>query len=80
MHEMTRLTNGADRFCQCAAIATEGLSVFSPASIAKHVDENTAGILAGAATNRVCRFDFYSTMARYGTDEPTFPGEPAGDA
>jgi len=69
---MTRLTAGADVVYHCAAIATEGLSVFSPTIIAKHVFENTAGILAGAATNRVKRFVFCSSTARYGVGTPPF--------
>ncbi len=69
---MKRLTAGADLVYHCAAIATEGLSVFSPTLIAKHVYENTAGILAGAATNKVKRFVYCSSMARYGHGRPPF--------
>jgi UDP-glucose 4-epimerase len=69
---MKRLTNGTDVVYHCAAIATEGLSVFSPTLIAKHVYENTAGILAGAATNKVKRFVYCSSMARYGHGKPPF--------
>jgi UDP-glucose 4-epimerase len=67
-----RLTKGTDIVYHCAAIATEGLSVFSPTLIAKHVYENTAGILAGAATNKVKRFVYCSSMARYGHGKPPF--------
>ncbi|MDO8631037.1 MAG: NAD-dependent epimerase/dehydratase family protein, partial [Phycisphaerales bacterium] len=66
------LTKDSDIVYHCAAIATEGLSVFSPTIIAKHVYENTAGILAGSATNGVGRFVFCSSMARYGTGDPPF--------
>lgn len=69
---MKRLTAGCDLVYHCAAIATEGLSVFSPALIAKHVYENTAGILAGAASNKVKRFVYCSSMARYGVGSPPF--------
>lgn len=69
---MKRLTQGADLIYHCAAIATEGLSVFSPALIAKHVYENTAGLLVGAASNKVKRFIFCSSMARYGVGKPPF--------
>ena len=69
---MRRLTAGSNLVYHCAAIATEGLSVFSPALIAKHVYENTAGILAGAASNKVQRFVFCSSMARYGVGDPPF--------
>ena len=63
---MKTLTAGCDLIYHCGAVATEGLSVFSPALIAKHVYENTAGLLAGAATNKVKRFVFCSSTARYG--------------
>jgi UDP-glucose 4-epimerase len=69
---MKRLTEGTDIVYHCAAIATEGLSVFSPTLIAKHVYENTAGILAGAASNKVKRFVYCSSMARYGHGKPPF--------
>ena len=69
---MKRLLKGTDIVYHCAAIATEGLSVFSPTLIAKHVYENTAGILAGAATSKVKRFVYCSSMARYGQGKPPF--------
>jgi len=69
---MKRLTQGVDIVYHCAAIATEGLSVFSPRLIAQHVYENTAGILAGAASNKVRRLVYCSSMARYGHGNPTF--------
>ena len=69
---MKRLTRDTDVVYHCAAIATEGLSVFSPTLIARHVYENTAGILAGAASNRVKRFVYCSSMARYGHGKPPF--------
>ncbi len=72
---MKRLTAGTDLVYHCAAIATEGLSVFSPALIAKHVYENTAGMLVGAATNKVKRFVYCSSMARYGHGKPPFREE-----
>jgi UDP-glucose 4-epimerase len=67
---MTRLMRGSDLVYHCAAVATEGLSVFSPALIAEHVYANTAAMLAAAATNKVRRFVNCSSMARYG-DGPT---------
>jgi len=72
---MKRLTAGTDLVYHCAAVATEGLSVFSPALIAKHVYENTAGLLVGAASNKVRRFVFCSSTARYGDQKPPFREE-----
>ena len=63
---MKPLLEEVDLVYHCGAIATEGLSVFSPAIIAKHVYENTAGLLAAAASKRVKRFVYCSSMARYG--------------
>ena len=72
---MKRLLTGVDLVYHCGAIATEGLSVFSPAIIAKHVYQNTAGLLAAAASKRVKRFVYCSSMARYGRSEPPFREE-----
>jgi UDP-glucose 4-epimerase len=69
---MKRLLADVDLVYHCAAIATEGLSVFSPAIIAKHVYENTAGLLAAAASKKVRRFVYCSSMARYGHGRPPF--------
>jgi UDP-glucose 4-epimerase len=74
---MKQLLDDVDLVYHCAAIATEGLSVFSPAIIAKHVYENTAGLLAAAASRRVGRFVYCSSMARYGHGRPPFREEQA---
>jgi UDP-glucose 4-epimerase len=69
---MKRLTAGADIVYHCAAVAPEGFSVFSPALIAQHVYQNTAALLAASATNKIRRFVYCSSMARYGTGIPPF--------
>ena len=69
---MKPLLTDVDLVYHCGAIATEGLSVFSPAIIAKHVYGNTAGLLAAAASKGVGRFVYCSSMARYGRSEPPF--------
>jgi UDP-glucose 4-epimerase len=74
---MKRLLTGVDLVYHCGAIATEGLSVFSPSIIAKHVYQNTAGLLAAAASKKVKRFVYCSSMARYGRSEPPFREEQA---
>jgi len=63
---------GVDLVYHCGAIATEGLSVFSPAIIARHVYDNTAGLLAAAASKGVKRFVYCSSMARYGRGKSPF--------
>src|SRR3954468_1588779 len=84
---MKALLADVDLVYHCGAIATEGLSVFSPAIIAKHVYENTAGLLAAAASRKVKRFVYCSSMARYGhgkppfrEDQPAAPVDPYGIA
>jgi UDP-glucose 4-epimerase len=84
---MTRLMRGSDLVYHCAAVATEGLSVFSPALIAEHVYANTAAVLAAAASNKVRRFVNCSSMARYGNgptpfveDQAPSPVDPYGIA
>lgn len=72
---MTRLMKDCEVVYHCAAIATEGLSVFSPALIAQHVYQNTAAMLAAAATNKVRRFVTCSSMARYGNGPTPFTEE-----
>jgi UDP-glucose 4-epimerase len=69
---MKRMTKGVDVIYHCAAIATEGLSVFSPHLIGEHVYQNTAGMLIAAASNKIKRFVYCSSMARYGVGEPPF--------
>lgn len=72
---MKRMMKGSDLVYHCAAIATEGLSVFSPALIAQHVYQNTAAMLAAAASNKVGRFITCSSMARYGDAKAPFTEE-----
>ena len=72
---MKLLLTDVDLVYHCAAIATEGLSVFSPAIIAEHVYRNTAGLLAAAASRKVKRFVYCSSMARYGSGDPPFREE-----
>jgi UDP-glucose 4-epimerase len=69
---MKPLLEKVDVVYHCAAIATEGLSVFSPAIIARHVYQNTAGLLAASASKGVRRFVYCSSMARYGQGDPPF--------
>jgi len=84
---MKPLLTDVDLVYHCGAIATEGLSVFSPAIIAKHVYQNTAGLLAASASKGVGRFVYCSSMARYGhgkppfrEDQPAAPVDPYGIA
>jgi UDP-glucose 4-epimerase len=87
VEKMKTLLTDVDLVYHCGAIATEGLSVFSPAIIAKHVYENTAGLLAASVSKKVKRFVYCSSMARYGRgeapfreDQPAAPVDPYGIA
>ena len=66
LEEMTKATKNVDVICHAAAIATEGLSVFSPVMICKsNVLASTSTFTAGVI-NKVKRIIFCSSMARYG--------------
>lgn len=55
-----------DLVIHAAALATEGLSVFSPALIVQSNVQATVNALTASARNGVKRFVFLSSMARYG--------------
>lgn len=71
--EKTReITKGVDIVYHCAATAYEGLSVFSPNIISKHIIGASMSIMTAAIANDVKRLVLCSSMARYGT-QPVLP-------
>lgn len=71
----------------CAALAYEGLSVFSPYLVSNNIFSGTASVLSASVSNKVKKFIFCSSMARYGNqqapfteDMPTHPVDPYGIA
>ena len=71
----------------CAATAHEGLSVFSPYTITKNIYEASVSTITAAIANKVKRFVYCSSMARYGSqsfpfteDMKTKPEDPYGIA
>lgn len=69
----------------CAALAHEGLSVFSPHLINTHVSNASIGVLSAALASGVKRFVYCSSMARYGhnpvpytEDQEPHPVDPYG--
>ncbi len=70
--QMRALMEGAGVVYHCAATAYEGLSVFAPHFVTQNVVTATTGMLSAAIANRVRRFVFCSSMARYGTNEVPF--------
>ncbi|MCS7207299.1 MAG: NAD-dependent epimerase/dehydratase family protein [Dehalococcoidia bacterium] len=82
---LSKAMQGAEVVYHCAATPHEGLSVFSPALVAKHVYLATASTLSAAVQAGVRRFIYCSSMARYGDnpipfteDMPTRPVDPYG--
>ncbi len=66
---MVKIMRNAEVVYHCASTAYEGLSVFSPHLIAHNTYDITISVLSAAITNKVKRFVFCSSMARYGTQE-----------
>lgn len=66
---MTKIMRGVDVVYHCAATAYEGLSVFSPHLVTTNTFGITVSVLSAAISNKVKRFVFCSSMARYGTQE-----------
>ena len=66
LDEMTKAIVGSDVVFHAAAAAHEGLSVFSPHLITKNNFEASIATMSAAIQNKVKRFVYCSSMARYG--------------
>lgn len=66
---MVRLLRGCDVVFHAACTPYEGLSAFSPSLITYNTFQITSSLLSAAIQNRVRRFVFCSSMARYGTQD-----------
>jgi UDP-glucose 4-epimerase len=66
---MTRAMAGCDIVIHTAATAHEGLSVFSPSFITKNIFEASVSTISAAIQNKIKRFVFCSSMARYGNQQ-----------
>jgi UDP-glucose 4-epimerase len=84
---MVNLTKGCDVVFHAAAMAYEGLSVFSPHIISENIVTGSVSVFSAAITNKVKRIVFCSSMARYGAnpapfteDMPPKPEDPYGIA
>lgn len=69
---MTQIMKGCDIVYHCAATAHEGLSIFSPNFITKNIFQASVATISAAAQNKVKRFIYCSSMARYGNQEYPF--------
>lgn len=70
--QMTKIMQGSDVVIHAAATAHEGLSVFSPSFITKNIFEASVSTISAAIQNKVKRFVFCSSMARYGNEQYPF--------
>jgi len=70
--KMTEIMKGVDVVIHTAATAHEGLSVFSPSFITKNIFEASVSTISAAIQNKVKRFVFCSSMARYGNEQYPF--------
>jgi UDP-glucose 4-epimerase len=70
--KMAKIMKDCEVVYHCAALAYEGLSVFSPALIAENIYQATASTISAAIQNGVKRFIFMSSMARYGKNKVPF--------
>lgn len=84
---MAELMQGVDIVYHAAAAPYEGLSVFAPLYVNEHTYMTTVSLLSAAASAKVKRFVFLSSMARYGEQPtpfaetmPTLPHDPYGIA
>jgi UDP-glucose 4-epimerase len=84
---MTEAMRGVDVVYHCAALAHEGLSVFSPTIVTQETVQASVSVFTAAIRNQVQRIVFCSSMARYGAsptpfleDMPPAPADPYGIA
>ncbi len=67
---MLEIMKGTDIVIHAAATAHEGLSVFSPDFITRNIFQASVSTISAAIENKVKRFVYCTSMARYG-DQPT---------
>lgn len=72
VEEMTKAMQGSDVVYHCAATAHEGLSIFSPSFITRNIFQASVATISAAIQNKVKRFVYCSSMARYGNQEYPF--------
>ena len=69
---MAKIMEGCDIVVHTAATAHEGLSVFSPSFITRNIFEASVSTISSAIQNKVKRFVYCTSMARYGDQEAPF--------
>ena len=71
-NQMVKNLEGIDIVYHCAATAHEGLSVFSPNFITKNIYQASTSVITASIVNKVKKFIFCSSMARYGNQQTPF--------
>ena len=66
---MKELMEDCDIVFHAACVAPDGYSLFAPYYITKNTFQNTISILSAAIDNKVKKFIYCSSMARYGNQE-----------
>lgn len=66
------LIGGCDAVYHCAALAYEGLSVFSPHIVTRSILDASTSVFSAAIAAAVRRIIYCSSMARYGTNRTPF--------
>ncbi len=69
---MKRLLRGVDIVYHTAALAYEGLSVFSPYLISTNIYSGSVSLISAAIANKCEKIYFFSSMARYGKNKVPF--------
>ena len=72
LEKMSDIIKGNEIIYHCAATAHEGLSVFSPNIITKNIFQASVSTITAAIQNKVRRFVYCSSMARYGSQDYPF--------
>lgn len=75
LQQMKEIMSGVDIVIHTAATAHEGLSVFSPSFITRNIFEASVSTISAAIQNKVKRFVYCSSMARYGNQAYPFKEE-----
>jgi UDP-glucose 4-epimerase len=70
--KMAIIMEGCDIVVHTAATAHEGLSVFSPSFITRNIFEASVSTISAAIQNKVKRFVYCTSMARYGEQQTPF--------
>ena len=72
INKLAKAMEGYDIVCHTAALAFEGLSVFSPKLVMENIYTGTVSVASACIKNKIKLLINFSSMARYGTGNPPF--------